>query len=144
MQTAMASPADAVALASSCPLPHKVAESSERHIVTADPGRVLRSERLKDAAPTTAASLSPWQATPVSITHHHAAGLSIRDDSRPEEVRGGWRWGGANKPGGPLFPPRPSPHALTPPTPQERIAAINETIQTYEKKLQERTRHHRG
>lgn len=39
----------------------------------------------------------------------------------------------------------PSPASRPGPlSPQERIAAIHETIQKYEKKLQERTRHHMG
>lgn len=78
----------AVELASTCPLPHAVADSSERHVMAQDPGRVLRSERLKDAAPTL--QVAPYQATPVcgAITHHQAAGLHINDDSRPEEVIG--------------------------------------------------------
>ncbi|GBF93211.1 serine decarboxylase-like, partial [Raphidocelis subcapitata] len=106
----MATASPAVALASSCPLPHVVADSSERH-VSQDTMRVLRSERLKGAGP--ALQVAPYQATPVcgAITHHHAAGLHIPDEERPVE---------------------------------DRIAAINETIQKYEKKLQERTRHHMG
>ncbi len=74
-------------LASTCPLPQAVAESSERHIST-DMMRVLRSERLKDNAP--ALQVAPYQATPIcgAITHHHAAGLHIPDASLPEEVSG--------------------------------------------------------
>ncbi|KAI8472952.1 MAG: serine decarboxylase [Monoraphidium minutum] len=101
---------DAVELASSCLLPQAVGDSSERHI-SEDMLKVLRTDRLKDAAPQLAHS--PYQATPVcgAITHNHAAGLHIPDGERPEE---------------------------------ERMAAINETIQKYEKKLAERTKHHMG
>lgn len=84
----MAALAEPVSLASSCPLPHAVAESSERHISTeadAAASRVLRTERLKDAP----LQVAPYQATPVcgAITHHHATGLQISDATLPEEVR---------------------------------------------------------
>ena len=78
-----------VGLASTCPLPQAVADSSERHIMKDnDSTRVLRTERLK-GAPTLA--VAPYQATPVcgAITHHHATGLEISDDKRSEEVRPG-------------------------------------------------------
>jgi len=90
MTTAASGP---VELASTCPLPHAVADSSERHI-TLDNMRVLRSERLKDTAP--ALQVAPYQATPIcgAITHHHAAGLHIPDESLPEEVSGGYRRSG--------------------------------------------------
>lgn len=77
----------AVELASSCVLP-PVVDAGERHCVP-DAGRMLRSERLKDA-PAPLLQQSPYQATPVlggaSITHHHAAGLHIPDETAPDEV----------------------------------------------------------
>lgn len=77
---------EAVELASSCPLPQAVGDVAERHI-SDDLLKVLRTERLK--APDTL-QVAPYQATPVcgAITHHHAAGLHIPDEERPEEVRG--------------------------------------------------------
>lgn len=79
----------AVELASSCPLPQAVAGSHDRHIMddsVAENMRVLRSDRLKTAEHL---QVAPYQATPVCgvITHHHAAGLNIPDDERPDEVR---------------------------------------------------------
>jgi hypothetical protein len=85
--TATRSASGAVELASSCQLPAAVADSSHRHVVDMDPHRVLRTERLKDAG--VGLQVAPYQATPIcgAITHHHAAGLDIPDDSRSEEVR---------------------------------------------------------
>jgi hypothetical protein len=148
---------EAVQLASTLPLPHAVAaDVGERHM-TPQPMRVLRSERLHDGGKL---AVAPYQAVPVhgAITHHHATGLTVpMEDNRTEEVRTytSWvrdeRWRGKGENRG-----RQNHHCLTdflahvcwPPKllsfPQERINSIHEIIKKYEKKLQERTRHHMG
>lgn len=80
---------DAITIASSCPLPSAVADSSGKHTVSRSTG-LLRSEHLQD--PTTNVQFAPYQAVPVCgiITQHQAVGLRISEiDERSDEVGDG-------------------------------------------------------
>jgi len=104
---------EAVALASTCPLPAAVAASHDKHLTT-NGEKVTRSKMLKPD--NSQVQVAPYQALPVAgpiITHHRASALKVLEPSpdMPEE---------------------------------ERLAAINETLAKYMKKLQERTSHHMG
>ena len=79
---------EAVALASSCPLPHAVAASHDMHLSSStDNG--MRNKMLKHD--NSHVQVAPYQALPVAgpiITHHRASGLKILEPSQdiPEEV----------------------------------------------------------
>src|SRR5688572_4216429 len=84
----MSRASEAVALASTCPLPHTMADRDHKHETISQP--IKRTQHLQ--VDNTAVQVAPYQSLPVAgpvITHHRAAALNVLEPTAnmPREVR---------------------------------------------------------